>query len=64
MKAGIAIDFWKLSIFEAHLKRAGYAYTVGPGITAYTKLLTVDDMSGLEKVIRAANAAAAKTKGK
>lgn len=63
MKAGIAIDDWKLPIFERHL--SGYVYEKGPGLTDDTLLLTVetDDMKALEKVVRAANAEAATRKG-
>lgn len=66
MKAGIIIDYWKLSIFESHLKRAGYVYNVGPGITAETKLITVvfEDKDAVEKVVREANTTAARTKGR
>lgn len=66
MKAGIVIDYWKLSIFESHLKRAGYAYTVGPGLTTETQLITVvtEDVKALAAIVRSANRAAAKTKGK
>jgi hypothetical protein len=61
MKAGIAVDDWKLPIFEAHLSGAGFTFTAGNGLTAGTRMLTVitDDMAGLEIVVRAANAEAA-----
>jgi len=61
MKAGIAIDDWKLPIFERHLTQAGHSYEKGPGVTKDTLLLTVvaDDMKALEKVVRAANEEAA-----
>ncbi len=39
--AGVAIDDWKLSIFERHLRGAGYAYTRHPGLSAGTLTLKV-----------------------
>ena len=61
MKAGIAIDDWKLPIFDRHLSQAGHVYAKGPGVTRATLLLTVetDDLGALETVVRAANAEAA-----
>jgi hypothetical protein len=63
MKAGIAIDDWKLPIFERHLTQAGYAYKRGPGLTPGWLLLTVDtdNAVALEVVVRAANTEAART---
>ena len=63
MKIAIAIDDWKLPIFERHLAQAGYAYTKGPGVTADTRLLTVrtENAEALETVVRAANTEAART---
>ena len=65
MKAGIAIDDWKLSIFDRHLSQAGYSYEKGPGVTSDTLFLTVttDDAAALEKVVRSANIEAAARKG-
>lgn len=65
MKAGIAIDDWKLPIFNQHLVDAGYRYESGPGLTGDTLLLTVetDDAKALEAVVRAANTEAAARKG-
>ena len=64
MKAGIAIDAWKLEIFERHLSQAGYAYEKSAGLTADTLMLCVetDNMIALEGVLRAANTEAAKTR--
>ena len=61
MKAGIAIDAWKLPIFERHLTQAGYAFEQGPGLTADTLLLSVttDAVYALSVVLRAANTEAA-----
>ena len=63
LKAAIAIDDWKLPIFERHLSQAGYAYEQGPGLTADTLLLTVKtkNIVALESVVRAANTEAART---
>lgn len=65
MKAAIAIDTWKLSIFERHLKQAGYSYMKGDGVTEDTLLLTVitDNVEALSGVVKAANSEAAQTKG-
>jgi len=65
MKAAIAIDDWKLPIFDRHLSVAGYVFERGPGVTDDTLLLTVvtDDAAALEKVVRAANVEAATRKG-
>jgi hypothetical protein len=61
MKAGIAIDNWKLPIFDRHLTQAGYTYKKGPGLTKCTMFLQVktDDPKALEIVVRAANTEAA-----
>lgn len=64
MKAGIAIDGWKLPIFQRHLDAAGYQFEQHPGVTADTLTLTVitDSAADLEVVVRAANTEAAETK--
>lgn len=61
MKAAIAIDTWKLPIFDRRLTNAGYSYEKSPGLTADTLFLSVvfEDVKALETVIRAANAEAA-----
>lgn len=61
MKAGIAIDDWKLPIFERHLTQAGYAYTQGPGLSSGTLLLkvTTENAQALHAVVLAANTEAA-----
>jgi len=53
MKAGIAVDNWKLPIFRKRLANAGYEYEDGGALTHDTTLLTVttDDMPGLAMVI-------------
>lgn len=57
IKAGIAIDDWKLPIFTAHLREAGYTFKTRPGVTADTLLLTVETDNGiaLQKVVESAN---------
>lgn len=62
MRAGIAIDDWKLSIFERHLVTAGYEFEQGPGLTDKTLTIYVetDDVKALHKVVVAANTEAAK----
>ncbi len=62
-KAGIAIDAWKLPIYERHLTHAGYAYTNRgsvPGFPPHTLVLTVEaqDLIALDAVVRAANSEA------
>lgn len=63
MKAAIAIDDWKLPIFERHLTQAGYTWEQGRGLTENTMFLYVytDNAQALETVVRAANTEAAKT---
>lgn len=60
-RAGIAIDRWKLPIFQRHLARAGYQFTEGV-FTSETLILTVDtaDVEALGLVVKAANEEAAR----
>lgn len=53
MKAGIAVDNWKLPVFRRRLSDAGYEYQDGGALTADTTMLTVEtnDMLALKKVI-------------
>lgn len=53
MKAGIAVDDWKLPVFRRRLTGAGYAYQDGGALTPGTTLLTVEtsDMLALKKVL-------------
>ncbi len=62
-KAGIAIDSWKLPIFERHLKQGGYTYQEGAGLTDDTRMLYVstENLEALSVVVGAANIEAAKT---
>lgn len=57
MRAGIALDDWKLPIFERHLSQAGYAYEVDAGPTPDTRFMYVetDDPMALGRVVLAAN---------
>lgn len=41
MKAGIAVDNWKLPVFRKRLTEAGYEYEDGGALTHDTTLLTV-----------------------
>lgn len=60
--AGIAIDNWKLPIFERHLSQSGYTFEKCP-FTVDTMLLTVKttNIEALAHVIKKANTEAAKT---
>lgn len=63
MKAAIAIDAWKLDIFERRLGQAGYAFENAGALTTGTLVLKVstDNLSALGEVVKAANAEAART---
>jgi len=60
-KAAIAIDDWKLPIFERHLTVAGYEWEQYPGLTENTLTLTVTTpcLNALAVVVREANTEAA-----
>ena len=64
--AAIAIDSWKLKIFEKNLKRAGYKYDKQPGPTKELLFLRVEydnaDMADLKDVVIKSNTEAAKSK--
>lgn len=53
MKAGIAVDNYKLPVFRRHLTEAGYTYEDGGPLIGDTTLLTVetDDILALKKVL-------------
>ena len=53
MKAGIAVDDWKLPVFRKRLTEAGYQYTDAGGLTHNTTVLTVEtnDILKLKKVL-------------
>lgn len=59
-RIGIAIDSWKLPIFEKHLKAAGYVYEQRPGVMPDGILLTVKydratEAAALHRVVADAN---------
>lgn len=62
-KVGIAIDKWKLQIFERHFQQNGYLFTVLEGFSPNTYLLTIEtaNVEALARVINAANTESAKT---
>lgn len=64
MKAGIAVDDWKLPIFRKRLTEAGYDYEDAGALTAGTTLLTVEtgDMLALTKVLEACQAECRRTR--
>lgn len=64
MKAGIAVDDWKLPVFRKLLTAAGYKYKDGGALTAGTTLLTVEtnDMLALKKVLEECQSACRKTR--
>lgn len=61
MTIGIAIDGWKLPIFDRHLSQAGYEFEKHDGATDETLLLKVkiseksSSLSELKNVVQAAN---------
>lgn len=62
-KAGIAIDAWKLSIFQRHLQQAGYTFENKGALPSGALLLRVDttNLEALATVVKAADTEAAKT---
>lgn len=64
MKAGIAVDDWKLPIFRKRLKEAGYTYEDKGPITADSTLLMVetDNILALKKVLEDCQAECGKAK--
>lgn len=63
-KAAIAIDTWKLSIFERHLTQSGYSFENAGSLTEGVLVLKVEttNLVALQEVVKAATAEAAKTK--
>lgn len=61
MKAGIALDDWKLPIFKRHLAQSGYTHSEPVGLSAGTLLITVEtpNPEALREVVLAANTEAA-----
>ena len=66
MRVAIAIDDWKLPLFERHLTQSGYAFKNAGALTPGTLILTVETTNGaaLAIVVKAANDEAARTGGK
>lgn len=64
MKAGIALDDWKLPVFRRRLTEAGYAYRDAGALTDATTLLTIqiDNLLKLKGVIEACEAECRKMK--
>lgn len=58
MKAGIALDDWKLPVFRKRLTEAGYTYTDAGEVTPGTTLLHVQftDLPAIRRVVEAAHA--------
>lgn len=65
-KAAVVIDSWKLEVFKEHLLKAGYSYTILPGITADTLTIQVSYawVHQLKPVIEAAQLECARQKAK
>lgn len=63
LKAGIAIDAWKLDIFTRHLTQSGYTFENAGPLVDDTLLLRVDTTNpeALQEVLRAANTECAQT---
>ncbi len=63
MKIAIAIDDWKLPIFERSLIQAGYEFKNSGLLTAHCLILSVEteNVESLAGVIKAANTEAAMT---
>lgn len=61
MRAAIAIESWKLAIFNRHLTQAGYTYEIDAGPTEDSIFLTVEteNRRALTGVVQAANNEAA-----
>lgn len=53
MKAGIAVDNWKLPVFERHLEQAGLTIEHRTGLSDDATLLSVptNDPIGLQRII-------------
>jgi hypothetical protein len=64
LRAGIAIDEWKLPIFKRYLSGAEFEYTQTGGLAPGTLMLYVEtlDLNRLARVVKAANAEAARSK--
>jgi hypothetical protein len=58
MKAGIAVDDWKLPVFRKRLTEAGYEYQDAGAFTGDTTILHVEtnNILALKKVLEASEA--------
>lgn len=65
MTAAIAIDEWKLPIFDRHLTQAGFQFEKVGALTAGTLTLKVTtiNLEALGAAVKAANAEAATARG-
>lgn len=63
LKAGVAIDDWKLPIFTRHLTQAGYTFKNTGELIEGTLLLQVETTNpiALQEVLRSANTECART---
>lgn len=66
LKAGIAVDDWKLPVFRRRLEAAGYEYHDAGAFVGETTFLTVntDNMLALKKVLEDCEAECRKLKRK
>lgn len=64
MKAGIAVDNWKLPVFRRRLTAAGYEYTDAGELTHNTTVLTVEtnNVLALKKVLEECQAECRETR--
>ena len=64
MKAGIAVDDWKLPVFRRRLGVAGYAFEEKNGLNKGVSIITVetDNLIALKKVIEDCQAECRKSK--
>lgn len=62
-RIGVAVDDWKVPIFERVLKQYGYEFSNAGSITAGVVILRVEttNREALQRVITEANAEAART---
>lgn len=60
MRAAIALDTWKIGIFDRHLTEAGFTYSVAGKISESITVLHVEteNLLGLAPIVKAANAEA------
>lgn len=62
-KAAVALDSWKLPIFERHLRAAGYTWGSAGALTDNSLVLTIQttNLQALAQVVLKANQEAART---